>query len=469
MIRSPLSAVLPAACLAATAALWSVPAQTQTLVASGSTSAAGALQTPDPVVGQVSLLIGESRLVKRDGSVTILRQGGSIAVGDRIETTANGHVHVRFVDNAVVSVRPESVLEVQAYRFDAANPQSNEVRLKVAQGVSRSISGLATEADKSRFRLNTPVAAIGVRGTDFIVQASATDARATVASGAIVLSPLGNGCSAEGLGPCSGRAAQLLSADMGRLMVELRNGERSPRVVPAADHLLASATPAVDSRVATRATVAATVRALSADATSTLNDRAAADVLSVVPLSSIDSRQLQSQSDRDGQLAWGRYLGSKTPFETTVLSPEDARRDRHVTIGDWWHALYRKGDPTQAETSLNAQTGTKVDFRLTRAEASFEMPTRTETATIEGGTFSVDFLNRRFGTALAISSATAGKSEIRAAGSISSTGEQAGVFLVKDSTLDLRGAISLDGKEAGYMFTQIMPGGLFRGRTLWGR
>ena len=60
---------------------------------------------PEPVVGQVSLLIGEARLVHRDGSTERLRQGGSVAVGDRIETTANGHVHVRFVDNAVVSVR----------------------------------------------------------------------------------------------------------------------------------------------------------------------------------------------------------------------------------------------------------------------------------------------------------------------------------------------------------------------------
>ena len=51
-------------------------------------------------------------------------------------------------------------------------PASSEVRLQVDHGITRSISGRATEVDKNRFRLNTPVAAIGVRGTDFIVQAT---------------------------------------------------------------------------------------------------------------------------------------------------------------------------------------------------------------------------------------------------------------------------------------------------------
>ena len=425
---------------------------------------------PEPVVGQVSLLIGEARLVHRDGSAERLRQGGSVAVGDRIETAANGHVHVRFVDNAVVSVRPESVLEVQAYRYDASNPQANEVRLKVAQGVSRSISGAATDADKSRFRLNTPIAAIGVRGTDFIVQASASDARATVASGAIVMSALGNGCSAEGLGPCGGRSAQLLSADMGRLMVELRNGERQPRVVPAADHLLASSTPSVESRAAARAMGLAAAQPVLADARSVNNDRAAAELLSIVPVSSIDARELSAAPDRAAQLAWGRYWGAAGIQQNTVMSYTDASAGRHVTVGDTSIGLFRSGESSQAEAALSAQTGTKVDFHLTRAEATFDRQGRSEAAAIEGGTFSVDFLNRHFATALALSNASAGKAELRVSGDIRSSGERAGTFVVTDVDQYVAGALSLNGREAGYLFTRdIGGGGVFRGRTLWGR
>jgi hypothetical protein len=131
----------------------------------GLSSMAGASE----VVGQVSLLIGAARVIHIDGSSEPLRRGASILVGDRVETSANGHVHLRFIDNGSVSVRPDSVLEVQAYRYDADRPQLNEVRLRVEQGTTRAISGAATELDKTRFRLNTPIAAIGVRGTDFIV------------------------------------------------------------------------------------------------------------------------------------------------------------------------------------------------------------------------------------------------------------------------------------------------------------
>ena len=139
-------------------------------------------------VGQVSLLIGQVKVMRKDGAVEPLRRGMAVHVGDRVETSANGHVHLRFVDNAALSVRPDSVLEIQAYQFDASRPELSEVRLQVDQGMARSISGRATEVDKNRFRLNTPVAAIGVRGTDFIVQASDATLRASVAEGAIAVS-----------------------------------------------------------------------------------------------------------------------------------------------------------------------------------------------------------------------------------------------------------------------------------------
>ncbi|HRD85646.1 MAG TPA: FecR domain-containing protein, partial [Rubrivivax sp.] len=89
-----------------------------------------------------------------------------------------------------------------------------------------------------RFRLNTPLAAIGVRGTDFIVQTTDQGVRATVADGAIVVGALGGACSAAGLGPCTGAAARELSADMGRLMVEVRRGDDMARLVPQAGNAL---------------------------------------------------------------------------------------------------------------------------------------------------------------------------------------------------------------------------------------
>lgn len=46
-----------------------------------------------------------------------------------------------------------------------------------------------------------------------------------------------------------------------------------------------------------------------------------------------------------------------------------------------------------------------------------------------------------------------------------------GTFSVRDlgSRQSVAGAVSLDGKEAGYLFERGLGSGLFRGKTLWGR
>ena len=51
--------------------------------------------------------------------------------------------------------------------IDEANPSDSQVKLNLIEGTARAVSGEAAKAAKERFRLNTPIAAIGVRGTDY--------------------------------------------------------------------------------------------------------------------------------------------------------------------------------------------------------------------------------------------------------------------------------------------------------------
>lgn len=425
----------------------------------------------EPAIGQVSLVIGSARVVHLDGRSEPLKRGATIVVGDRVETTANGHVHLRFIDNASVSVRPDSVLEVQSYHYDAARPQANEVRLRVEQGTARSISGAATEVDKSRFRLNTPIAAIGVRGTDFIVHSSAAGARATVADGAIVVSALGNGCSAAALGPCTGADARVLTAEMGRLMAEVRPGERVARVVPAGAGVAELAASGAEERAAALYAAELAARqsaAAAADAKGFAQmrdtDRAAADLLAIVPTAVAD---LNVAPDLSAQLVWGRWAIASAYNDNISVATHNASPGREVTSayrsGD--AVLWRATDPANPEGLLKNDTDVKVDFKLTRAQASFESGGRTEAASVDGGTLTLDFSQRTFATALALSSPSAGKAELRVAGDVATDG----TFAVRDAGQMVSGAVSLNSKEVGYLFDRSAGGGLFRGKTLWGR
>lgn len=431
-------------------------------------SMASAVAAAEDPVGQVSLLIGEARVVHKDGRSEPLKRGTAIAVGDRLETSANGHVHVRFVDNAAVSIRPDSVLEVHAYHYDAAKPGTNEVRLHVEQGTSRSISGRATEIDKNRFRLNTPVAAIGVRGTDFIVQTSDLGMRATVAEGAIAVAALGANCAANGLGPCAGAQTSVLSAEMGRMMVEVLRGEKVARVVPASGNVVVAAAAGSEERlVAQRAAETASRNAgMLAAETFSANDRAAA---SLVTLAEASEPDLNRPSNTKGALAWGRYSPAEA-FNDKLSVPHVVAKQglkREAVVGDAEYTLFRATDPSNPDGLISPALGS-VDFRLSRGQATFESSAgRTEAASIDKGTLTLDFANRTFATALALSSASAGQAELRVSGDVRANG----VFVVRD--LDPRqyvaGAVSLDGTEAGYLFERGTAGGLFRGKTLWGR
>lgn len=183
----------------------------------------GAVKTEkNQPVGQITLLIGDARVngPARRGSER-LSNGASVYPGDIILTRASGHAHLRFIDGALMSLRPSSRLTIQEYSYHPEAPEKNRVHFKLEEGIARSISGQAAKDAHERFRMNTPVAAIGVRGTDFIVHTSTERTRALVTEGGIVLSVLDANCNAAGLQGCTidglelrGGSQQLLELDL---------------------------------------------------------------------------------------------------------------------------------------------------------------------------------------------------------------------------------------------------------------
>jgi hypothetical protein len=203
-----------------------------------------ALPPPPAVVGEATLVIGQARIVGADGSSRDAQRGAEVRVGDRIETRQGAHLHVRFVDGGRVSVRPASRLVIEQYAPPDPAGVAGAIKFRLEEGVVRSITGAWGEAARERFRLNTPVAAIGVKGTDFVVRSTGEGTAASVYAGAIVLSPLTEACLGT-VGPCLSGVEKLLSADMKGQMLELHRQRPVPQLVPAIDLMaLAQARPA---------------------------------------------------------------------------------------------------------------------------------------------------------------------------------------------------------------------------------
>lgn len=194
--------------------------------------AAAQAQPPATYVGgEVMFVSGRADRVKQDGGATAVAKGMQLLEGDLIRTQQDSHVYVRLRDGGLLVVRPASELHVDLWRFDAARPQDSQIKYTLDSGVARHVSGKAAKAAREKFRFNTPMAAIGVRGTDFTVLADPVVTRVSVQSGGVVVNSFGEGCRADGLGPCEGASAVELFASAKDKLLQLRVGERRPELI----------------------------------------------------------------------------------------------------------------------------------------------------------------------------------------------------------------------------------------------
>ncbi len=193
---------------------------------------ATAVTNENTPAGSVSFVIGKSYLTNASLNRNNIRITSNTPIfeGDQITTSSSGHVHIRFIDNAMVSIRPNSSMSIEHYQYDSSSPKDSVIRFELSKGVARSISGKGAKAARDKFRLNTPIAAIGVRGTDFVISAKENLIQAVVNEGAIVVAPFSTHCSSNGFGPCETNSVELDS--ISKHLIEFNTQSNKPILIP---------------------------------------------------------------------------------------------------------------------------------------------------------------------------------------------------------------------------------------------
>ena len=96
-----------------------------------------------------------------------LKQGDDIFINDQIITGNKSFVVLQFVDGAKVTVRPNSAMLIEDYVY---NGNSQDVAtLSLVSGGLRVITGAMAKSNPENYKVRTPVALMGVRGTEFAV------------------------------------------------------------------------------------------------------------------------------------------------------------------------------------------------------------------------------------------------------------------------------------------------------------
>jgi hypothetical protein len=123
-------------------------------------------------IGSVTEATGTA-IIKRGKDTIQIVKGTEIKTNDKVETK-NGKVKIVFKDDTNVTVTESSSLIIDDFVYDPKSG-AGKLGLKAAAGTVRYVSGSIAK-DPKNVKINTPTAAIAVRGTDFVMAVSETGA-----------------------------------------------------------------------------------------------------------------------------------------------------------------------------------------------------------------------------------------------------------------------------------------------------
>lgn len=126
--------------------------------------AAFAADGPAPV-GFVDKVENEANVVSGDGAATAII-GTPVYMKDELRTGAEGRLQVTFRDNTVLTLGEKASVLIDRYVYDP-ELDVGETVLQAAKGAFRFASGRIKGLKQSNIAVSTPVADIGVRGTEF--------------------------------------------------------------------------------------------------------------------------------------------------------------------------------------------------------------------------------------------------------------------------------------------------------------
>ena len=177
-------------------------------IASAITAIALATQT-----GYAAGEIGNVRLVKvwaygtpPQAQRAPLYRADDLFADELVETVENGALHIRFLDDTRLRLGSSSRVTLDSFVYDPST-NAGEMVADLGEGVFRFITG---KLNKEGFQVRTPVAVIGVRGTDFTVGVGAdgTTVVAVAEGSVVVTATVGAG------GSASVGAGQVATADV---------------------------------------------------------------------------------------------------------------------------------------------------------------------------------------------------------------------------------------------------------------
>lgn len=395
--------------------------------------------------GRVVFVVGDAYIEQRTAEI-----GHAVQEGNKLTTGVGGYIYLKTVDNGFFILRPGSSARIVNYHIDPEQAANNRIKIELQHGVARHISGEAVKSARQNFRFNTPVSAIGVRGTDFTVYTNQEISRIAVTSGGVVVSGFTASCRPEGAGPCEGSLSRELFASQAGQMLQVDRGQGAPQILRGSGTSPdQSAPPRNDEPVSKHGNI---------------TDPS----LTPLKIASLKELAVSPVAPEAQQILWGRWQAVLNQPASIDLDKLGKEGTRVIAINDQF-ALLRTRDNNEWQSPSSGS----MDFALKRSEAYIleEKRSALTPATLENGRLQVNFANTTFATSFDLVS-QGERFKLQAQGTVSRDGLLNGASQFERPTnMAVTGGLSKDnGGSAAYLFQgRIDDQRVASGATYWGR
>ena len=126
-------------------------------------------------IGSITAIEGEVWLAHKGEKASYPAMfGDSIYLYDHIQTEKQSRVQILFQDESLLHLAENTYIQITEHIYSPEDGRRSSV-FRVLMGKVRAIVGRYFAGAGSRYRVSTPTAIIGVRGTHFVVDATFTD------------------------------------------------------------------------------------------------------------------------------------------------------------------------------------------------------------------------------------------------------------------------------------------------------
>ena len=125
---------------------------------------------PKTRIGYVARLEGQASARDINGRVQQLQINSQIFEGDRIETMLGARLQILLDDGAEVFLKEDSVLKISEYAITEGYGEDSSSIMDLLRGGLRKITGSIGASALANYQLQTGLATIGIRGTEYVIK-----------------------------------------------------------------------------------------------------------------------------------------------------------------------------------------------------------------------------------------------------------------------------------------------------------